>query len=420
MIRTVSTLLIFALALSAPNPAQTSADKSDMVATGGASSQSTAYGKDLGFWITLKNQTHENISNVRLIRTPDAYELKQICTFESSQGSHCRDRQTFQKEQEVVIANLSPGQTLAISGTLNTLTPHEEEALSAVLAWNGPPNATESSTVVSLGNNLVQDGWQRTWAFLAELAKSLAIPAGLAVLGFFLNNLAKTREEVRAATERILSLRAETWKQMLPISHNYAAKYYLPVSTAAENAVQEFQGTNYRLAFFYFLMVLRRMSATTDEIGGFYFKDLRGERLAAKCIKGFRQVFLGKETDPFSVAMKGSANLLKPTGTYEKFKEKFCNTQTADFTRPILQEAWMLFEQVRLEKARMEEAARYLSGLYTVLDYESNRPYQYWYDSSPQVVVAPDTQQLLSKLGGDLQFTETEINDYITAMKMKK
>lgn len=430
-------LLCLAFMVATESSVHAEATGIELSVSGSISSQATVRDDTVKFWITLANHGKADISGIRLIQVPAGYELEQLCVWDSGQSASCNNNQPL--AQGPLIQTLAPGQTRAVSGKLKAGVSHDSEALPMVIAWKGSPEMLESSTVLSLGVNQVQTKYQRAASVAFELFKSLAIPAALAILGLFLNNLSKKRDELRAQVEkdrdkervaeekkreelrheneRIQALRSETWKQMLPISHNYAAKYYLPASSAAERAVQSFQKSNFHLAFFYFLMVLRRMTATTDEIGGFYFKDLRGERLAAKCIKAFRQTFLGEETDSFSLAMRESADLLKPNGTYENFKKKFCSEPGGGFVASPLQDAWTLFDKTRLDVPRMNDSIRYLTALYTILDYESNRPYEYWYDSGAQVAVDEETEKVLAQLGVELQFAREEIAEYVRQMK---
>ncbi len=55
-----------------------------------------------------------------------------------------------------------------------------------------------------------------------------------------------------------------------------------------------------------------------------------------------------------------------------------------------------------------------LKGFYAALDYESNRPYKYWYDIRDKMTLTPEVVALFRNiLGTDGRFTEQQINDYI-------
>jgi hypothetical protein len=283
-----------------------------------------------------------------------------------------------------------------------------------VLTWStaGKPS---SSTTIALGENQVQDSWEwlsSSWAY--QLFKDLAVPISLLVVGFVLNSLAKGRENRQATKQRTehdlkeeqdkkRDARSETLKQMLPVSHTYAAKYYLPLSRSTERAVialyemtghletkaktpaafdpAKFAAASHR-SFFYVLMAKRILDGMRKEIGGLYFKDLRGEQLAAACIKKF-ELLLGGDTAPLSLAIQRLANLLKRTATYETFQSAFW---PVGVTGPLSQEqtytdsAWKLFGPWVTNDKNRQETLQYLSALTIVLDFEANRPYEYWYD----------------------------------------
>jgi hypothetical protein len=61
--------------------------------------------------------------------------------------------------------------------------------------------------------------------------------------------------------------------------------------------------------------------------------------------------------------------------------------------------------------------ARYLEGFSAVLDYESNRPYEYWYPTSPQLLVSEETEQTLREILAEEDFSQAEIDDYFINRK---
>src|SRR5207248_5432220 len=120
----------------------------------------------------------------------------------------------------------------------------------------------------------------------------------------------------------------ETWKQMLPISHRYAAKFYLPLSSAAEDAVEAFEEPNPEAAFFYILLLLKRIDLAKESIGGLYFKNNAGEELAQLCWRSFRNKFLGKDTDLFSAKMQVISQSIDVKIKFGKFQADFLQNST--------------------------------------------------------------------------------------------
>jgi hypothetical protein len=434
--------------------AETAAPPPEVTATGGVSAPLIAKDEDLRFWITIQNKTASDLSQIRLTQFPDGYQITEVCFFipqpdpaSPKQDKPCANTQQLDKRDVTMALAIPAGQNLTVGGRLKPSSAHKKETLTLVLEWTvtGKPS---SSITVALGENQVQDFWEglsSSWIY--QLFKDLAVPISLLVIGFVLNSLAKSRENRQAAQQKsdldqkelektalqeakelsektlrearekqekdLLAVkeeqdkkrdaRSETLKQMLPVSHAYAAKYYLPLSRSTERAVTALYEMTVHLetkaktpasfdpaqlevasqqSFFYVLMVKRILEGMRKEIGGLYFKDLRGEQLASACIKKF-ELSLGSETAPLSCAIQRLANLLKRTATYETFHSKFWS---AGVTGPLSQEetdtksAWALFEPWVMVDKNRQAALQYLSALTIVLDFEANRPYEYWYE----------------------------------------
>src|SRR5207244_13271845 len=98
--------------------------------------------------------------------------------------------------------------------------------------------------------------------------------------------------------QRERPLRAETWKAMLLVSHKYAAECYLALSLASERLAQSLEtlsspNGNPKVAFYYLLLCGKRMAKTRKDTGGFYFKDLRGEKWADARWQRFAETRMG-------------------------------------------------------------------------------------------------------------------------------
>jgi hypothetical protein len=279
-------------------------------------------------------------------------------------------------------------------GALSPTGAHASESLSFVVGWTSgnPASAVHSSAVVELGENLVQSKRERIWAWIYEFAKIFGISLALAGFGFILNSISKRS-----------SLRAETWKQLLPTSHGYAVKYYLPVSMAAQNLATMLQPLNNKLAFFYLLLLFRRMTDALKEIGGFYFKDIRGEQLAAACWTGFNKEMLGKKDSEFCRSVLRSKDLVEFTDNHEQFLRKFEVTSRGqtEFANRDLQRCWILFCELVKDEAKRSKAIQYLEAYFAILDFEANRPYKYWYSPNARLQVSANTKRLLQRISSE-------------------
>ena len=442
-------LALAVLALTVSFPAR-AADPSpaEISATGSISSHFITKGEKLHFTINLRNKTVFTLSSLKLAAAPDDYDFGSVTVFSTQTGKNLFE--PLDTTSDVLVSSLPPGQNITISGYLLPKDAHKAAALSVTLLWSLPANtAAPTSIPVSLGDNQVRNWYEAQW--LADLTKILAVPLLLAIITalvtYSLNLLAhykeqreeerrrqlenakkdaeeakerKAAEAERAAeirreeADRIASIRAETWKQMLPVSHNYAAKFYLPLSLAAERLVDSLEKKNHELAFFYLLLSGKKMIATRNEIGGFYFKDLRGETLAAQCWKKQRLACLGEEDTPFFLAVRQSIGQLEEIDSYDAFVEAFIGHPggVLQFSDDSMQEAWRLFEAWVAKPEDVHKTICYLQGFYAILDFESNRPYEYWYDTTPRMVADDPTEKLLRQILQDEKYTMKEINDY--------
>jgi hypothetical protein len=404
----------------------------------------------LPFLITIKNKADGNIgsgiavNSITLWKLPDSYRLddsQPICVVPilPPRTQPCETSQAFFASHNLIASSLAPGGIVTVQGYLKPTALHNTSTLTSLVTWNFMSKEKEKGAVavlasqgVSLGENQVVDASWIARLSLDELLKILAVPALLLLVGAaitaFVNFINVSREK-RAATaqaaidaarhiqEQERAVRAETWKQMLPVSHNYAAKFYLPLSLAAERFADSLKQSNARLAFFYLLFCGRKMIATRNEIGGFYFKDLRGESLAAVCWKNQRLACLGEEDNPLFLAVLDSIDQLEDIDSYEGFEKRFADVSggVVEFAEDSIQQAWTLF-QAWIGTGNVAPTIQYLEGFYAVLDFESNRPYEYWYDTPAKLKITAETEQLLRKLLADeKKYSAEEINGYFTS-----
>ncbi|MFZ0794565.1 MAG: hypothetical protein WAM65_12395 [Candidatus Korobacteraceae bacterium] len=450
---------------------------SDVSITGSLSARFTHQNEALQFTLTVKNKAdaktspNASLRDLTLQGLPAGYSIDAampvcILPLVPPQIQSCDVGANFEKYHRVFIPVLSPGQSVTVQGYLkpNSDAAHKSAALTVVVAWIAAQSGIPSSQSASLGENQVLGTWQSIATWISDLFKLLAIPAILALIAWWLNNQDRRRDNAFAEASRIRdeafananrahdeqfananrardeafaiaqlnrqkaqheheqeqALRSETWKQMLPISHNYAAKFYLPLSLAAQYLAAELDRPIKKryLAFYYLLLCGKKMTATRNEIGGFYFKDLRGERLAASCWEIQREACLGKPDDAFYKGVHAAIDSFDDgIDSFESFESNFLDTSTdpPTFVDHSIEETWKLFNTWCKDKGKVEKTAQYLRGFYAVLDYESNRPYQYWYDSeeSPaHLVIKEETEKLLKKLLEEAKYSPQQVQNY--------
>lgn len=376
---------------------------SSLIGSGQLSKAKVRNSESIPFWITLKNSGPVPVKSIRLAQFPE-FDYT-ACIVNPSDGK-CSPVAAG----TILVPVLNPDQTYTSWGELAPKSEHATQKLAFVLGWS--VNDSPSFTAVSLGENAVQSDWEYYWdRWLGGTVKTLAVPAALALLAFMLDWLTKRREarqrqaekseektETQRATEQAVA--TETWKQMLPLSHKYAGTLYLPISSAAEDAIDAFGDKTGQAAFFYILLLLKRIDLAKKAIGGLYFKSYTGEDLAQLCWRRFRAKFLGEDTDKFLLGMHRSAKLLEGIDHLDEFESKYLDDKSNP-KDPELKGLFIAFDQRRLNKTLSEESIAYLRGFFSILDYEANRPYQYWYNTPALLKTTAETLELLKRLAAE-------------------
>ncbi len=414
----------------------------EVSATGSITSRSITKDELLGFTLNVRNKTGLSLASLKLVRPPDDYELAAVTVLTPQQGR--TDFSHFSAADDVLISSLPPGQNITVWGYLKPIGAHKAATLTLIVSWALPPGSVSSATSVSvnLGDNQVRDWYEAQW--ISDLTKILAVPLLLAVITalvtYSLNLLARNKEQReetrrqqiendkrqaeaeaerrRAEADHAAAIRAETWNQMLPIVHKYTTECYLPLSSAADRMrsnVRLWQAdpraATQRVAFFYLLLVGKKMAITRDTVGGFYFKDLRGEMLASECWRKHRRALLGRESTKFNVAVRAAVGLLDDRETYQTFEEKF-RGKDASYTHNNIREAWDQFQEWLARRSRVDYAMQHLLGFCLILDYELNRPYDYWYDPPARLALTPEVEKLLRKIAAKSDYTQQQADAY--------
>jgi hypothetical protein len=426
------------------SPAQVSA-------TGTIASHSTLINELLPFAVTLRNDSASLLSSVRLVQTPQNYELRKVCMLGSDEKASCLASQQLAAMGYVLTDTILPGQSFTIWGELRPTATHKPETLALIVAWKiARADATPypSSLVVPLGENQVVGCLEGFWTAVSDAVKLLLIPIALAVIGVLLNLSMKQREERIEKREWDRTVRAETLKLMLQISHGYASQYYLPLSIALDgmaNNLKEsialegkadgLRDSKRKVAFFYYLLAWRRMSKITKAIGGFYLKDLRGEALVAECWRRHKLAVAGKVEDlRYKATRAAIKRFTDDTDSYQAFEEQFENSAAEGYWDEDIQLAWTLFQKWLDDKNTVrqpwmddkstvpEQVVLNLKAFASILDWEANRPYQYWYDHAAKLTLNDETEKLLKgMLGSEVQFSEKERAEYFAnVQKLEK
>ncbi len=372
--------------------------------TGTVSSKSITQDECLRFTVTVENQSSDTLTNLRLSRPPDGYQWLQIHA-QGPQGSpaYYEKAVDFERRQEVLFPSVPPGAIYTAWGYLKPTVSHKTATLTAEADWtltSQKPDAAASSATVQFGENAVQSEGDILWGYTTVLA----LPVVLALLPFIISGMLKSRDE-----------RSETQRLLLAQSLDYAAKYYLPLSAAAQKLVDALrplpqpgqqQSPNELFSFYSVVYLEKRMTEQRKAVGGFYFKDLRAEALASLCWKEYSEAIFGRDpTEPLNRATQACVNKLRDRENFDAFAKKLEMNTPAVFANPDAQQAWLLFK-ARLQSVSVDALIVNLNTLQALIDYEVNRPLVNWYPTAlPPFIVDRDVKKKLEELAKKLQFT---------------
>jgi hypothetical protein len=441
-------LLALIFGVSGSSVAAESAPLPGISATGKVSAHLSVVSDLVPFTFTFHNATGNKLDNLLIANVPAGYTLHDLCV---NTEQSCKTEKELQARPEEISKTVPAGGSLVVWGNFRASPPHKPQTLFLVLTWgievaptegpskknprarketaenqankSGAPSTNKttnvySSLAVDMGDNEVQSkGWAWVTDYSSILILPLAIPVVLAGLTYLFNVFGSWSAR-----------RAEIWKQMLPAIHGYSTKFYMPMSMAADALAGELKDSNPDVAFFFFLLLLRIYLDSTAEIGGFYFKDHRGENVANKCWYGIWNAFFpdGRKSAIY-VPAYAAAELVDPQFTYEDFARRYLVGSGAQisFANFDIQECWGLFckhipqTQPGGEPSKaFDDLTLLLQAFSTTLDCEVNRPYKYWYPALVPVRVKAKVLELLQEMAREAKINWWQRFTYFRGWKV--
>lgn len=219
--------------------------------------------------------------------------------------------------------------------------------------------------------------------------------------------LENARREAAANLEAIKAQVHQTWNQLLGKHLQDCQNHYLlalfPLRNLAEGSRS---GATERSTFFYLMLSVAAMRKLSIEIGGVHFRNRRAERAfgrlwaswlnAAKRILGEVLLPLGvRRIDPLDDFATFSGRLAERDSRVARVPSEVGDLIFGE-DKEVLGELERRFIKWSVEDPKGFECARtHLEALVAILDFEINRPFQYWYEELPGVEDLP-------KLIGDL------------------
>ena len=431
--------------------------------TGLLSRPSVAVGETVRFWLTLKNRAPYSIFQVR-VRQLDApgFGTADRCLC-GDKSKACWDDGKSQSRSpatsiqapmtndcDLIAPEVKPGQVITVWGDLSAAEAHESSNLTAVVGWQtGTEEKIESQFALDLGRCAVTDRytrvltavtdwfgriWTGAWAFF----KDITLPIVLLILGWRFKVWDDKREQDRRESEKQRDIdrdnreqksakMAEQWSIMLPDSRKLSRMYYLPLLSAVQQATsclekvvkdygelgkqqdpaakrelqKRLDGTM-ETAFFYWVLSWRQFRNVADSVGGLHFKDRVGEKLTAWSQGKFLQLYLGDNRD----LLRTYARILDHIGIHEKldsFLNKFREDMDPETWESLgFREGWNHFK-VWVRGPKCVESISYLKGFAALVEYEANRPFEYWYGGvKERLNIDAELEKVLENLAAEI------------------
>lgn len=398
--------------------------------TGSLSRSRLQKGESTRFWLTVANRSARSIYAVRLLDLDAPGYLKEQACWCRGGADACwpptprtQDLSAMPPSSnrdlaacKPIVPELRGGQTVTVWGELRASESSDSQTLMAAVGWTDA-DKVPSLLAVPLGQCLVQSRLQRRVSQLVGLLKDLALPIVVGILGYLFQrrlqqqeqnrrDREKEIEEKRQEQERERTQLAETWNKMLPQSHEYAAKYYMPLEGAVSSAVrfmelykQNKSTRDGRRAFYYWLLMERRMRHLVRSVGGFYFKDRTGEELSASSFEGYDRLCVADDENTLR-DINRILDKMDRDETLNQFLEKLDGSTEID-AFVVFQRAYERFKNWLLSE-RSRDALGYLKVFRAIVEYEMNRPYEHWYARREKLQVDAEVRTLLLQLADEI------------------
>jgi hypothetical protein len=297
---------------SEPVPSKEAAQERTVVALAWMDQSVVEEGKRFRLWVSLENRSDSAAVGLHFtsFQIPGFHAVS--CW--AAGGPACIPRGAGERPVLGLPLRLEKGQSATVFAVLEPLSKHGQFGASGVFTWRDERRVEQKGAVVAPVIT-VTSREEHLWFSLGKmvsLLKDLLVPAAIAYLGWYLQNRDKERERKEDAAkqqketderehdldreerERKQTRLRETWNLMLPKSHANAEQHYMPVVAAIDGLLFEARRTwldsrdeHWHMLLWALLRVLRRMQDLAQAIGGFYFRDLAGEKLARMCWNEF-------------------------------------------------------------------------------------------------------------------------------------
>jgi hypothetical protein len=367
------------------------------------SRESAGPGEIVRFWITLENRSDKPLEKIWLEHLDiPGFTLVRRCWSDGRADPACYANAEPVAPQAAACAGnsqalppaelcelVAPKQTLTVWGDVQFASPAPRSSDFAVVRWTSG-NST-SRAVVSLGQvesfGRIRSIWEAiTGEWQVGVAVWIAILSGL----YALWKTWREGEAQRHATE--FEQRRNTWNLLLLKVHRLAFRHYMPIVSTVQGALLYLERLriseggpedNVLGAFCYVLRFHWRIRKMKRAGASWYFKDLTAEELVVAMVQTHRR----------SLGLSD----LRRQAALDEFLENITEDTTIADVLGYLEtisgsqaKFWGEFQIWAKDAQKRQDAAALLSALTKIINYETNRPYFYWYGELRAINWTPD------------------------------
>jgi|ERR1700675_3599305 len=378
----------------APKPTANASSSGDerVNISGGLSGTEVQSGHSILFWVTIENGSKASLGNLTVQLDVAQDEFTVTCP-------PCAPLKY----------TLTKNQSITVRGELTALKNTESRNITAIVSFDsvspGVPLSTSSVRGISLGPLI-----GRSWELQAfQTYKDLLLPIVVFGATWYL-----TSKQAKVQTQRAQV--AETWNRMLPISHGLATRYYMPMVKALLRVSEDVPKfvlaaspsaspplpapTNEGLSvYFHTMLFWCRFKRTNDKKGGIYFKNRTGEKLIVAAFHEFRKIYKGDGPGRFDIErrIRAIAIALTPELEFPEFVTAY-NAAAVSNLSQAFKDGWVDFLGWYSDAAKRTRGLELLEIFRKILDFESNRPYQKWYNSLEKLEISNSQRDLMVNL----------------------
>jgi hypothetical protein len=384
-------------------------DAKDLIARGWIQSNRVSPGDKVHFWITFVNASGHDVQGLQLLflQTPGFKPVAPCWTSSKPQLPSC-----FEGTSSLP-GFLKSGASVTLWADLQASSSPGRYGLSAVFSWKNPEGARARKALLLGPVDITYPLADSVFPILQKVylaGKDFGLPLALAVLTFLFGakeqkrkderELAEQRrkedldfverrhkEEQEAAEQKRREAQKQdderraqiqqTWSQLLQKHLNDAQRHYLPMAAKLMYLLSRIQRQppETRECFYWLMAFMRRMKFTADNIGGVHLKSRLAEEIFVSAWVALRDAVenrLGKvervqalDSMKYNESLADFETRFTGNSLFSALENKF-GDWLSDQNDPFACQVCLIMVMLH------------------VLEYEANRPFEYWYQEPPE------------------------------------